>query len=174
MSGTMKMKDESEDKLAGFAIAGKDRRFHPADVNWYTDGTKDSQNRLQYKRDILVLSSPFVAEPVAYRYAWARNPIANITNNRQIPIATQRNDDWILEETPVKFPTPQGVLEKDFARQVRGKIMKELELDDIERRIKEAEATSAELKPALEKARAGSEKKKAAEAGKNDKAGAAQ
>ena len=174
MSGTMKMKDESEDKLAGFAIAGKDRRFHPADVNWYTDGTKDNQNRLQYKRDILVLSSPFVAEPVAYRYAWARNPIANITNNRQIPIATQRNDNWILEETPVKFPTPQGVLEKDFARQVRGKIMKELELGDIERRIKEAEATIAELKPALEKARAGSEKKKAAEASKNDKAGAAQ
>jgi sialate O-acetylesterase len=174
MGGTMKMKDESEDKLAGFAIAGKDRRFYPADVNWYTDGTKDNRNRLQYKRDILVLSSPFVAEPVAYRYAWARNPIANITNNRQIPIATQRNDDWILEETPVKFPTPQGVLEKDFARQVRGKIMKDLELDDIERRIKEAEATIAELKPALEKARAGSEKKKAAEASKNDKAGAAQ
>jgi len=166
MSTAVKMKDESSDKLVGFAIAGKDRRFYPADVNWYTDGAKDNRNRPVYSRDILVLSSPFVAEPVAYRYAWARNPMANITNGRQIPIATQRSDDWILEDTPVKFPTPQGMLEKDAARQVHGKITKELELDDTERRIKEAEATIAKLKEPFEKAKSDWEKKKTAEAEK--------
>jgi sialate O-acetylesterase len=166
MSTAVKMKDESSDKLAGFAIAGKDRRFYPANVDWYSDGTKDDRNRPVYSKNILVLSSPFVAEPVAYRYAWARNPIANITNGRQIPIATQRSDDWILEETPVKFPAPQGMLERDAARQVRGKITKELELDDIERRIKEAEATIAKLKEPFEKAKSDLEKKKAAEAEK--------
>ena len=168
MSAAVKMKDESTDNMEGFAIAGKDRRFYPADVNWYTDGTKDNRNRPVYSRDILILSSPFVPEPAHYRYAWARNPMANIVNGRQIPIATQRSDDWILEETPVKFPTPQDMPDAVVKRSLAGKIRAELELADTERRIKEAEATIAELKPILEKARADSEKKKAGDAKKKD------
>ena len=50
MSTAVGMKDESEDKLEGFAIAGKDRRFFPADVNWYTDGGKDARKRPAYSR----------------------------------------------------------------------------------------------------------------------------
>jgi sialate O-acetylesterase len=171
MSTAIKMKDESEDKLAGFAIAGKDRRFYPANVDWYSDGTKDDRNRPVYSKNILVLSSPFVAEPVAYRYAWARNPIANITNGRQVPIAAQRNDDWILEETPEKIATPENMTEDAARRSVAGQIRKELELADTERRIKEAEATIAQLKPVVEKAKADAEKKKAdAEKRKADEA----
>jgi len=166
LSTAIKMKDESEDKLVGFAIAGEDRRFYPADVNWFADGAKDNRNQPVYARNILVLSSPFVARPVHYRHAWARNPMSNIANSRQIPLATQRSDDWILEETPVKFPVPQGMLEKDAARQVRGKIVKELELDDTERRIKEAEATIARLKEPFTKDKEAWEKKKAADAEK--------
>jgi len=166
LSTAIKMKDESEDKLVGFAIAGEDRRFYPADVNWFADGAKNNRNQPVYARNILVLSSPFVAKPVHYRHAWARNPISNIANSRQIPLATQRSDDWILEETPVKFPVPQGMLEKDAARQVRGKIVKELELDDTERRIKEAEATIASLKEQFTKDKEAWEKKKAADAEK--------
>jgi len=166
LSTAIKMKDESDDKLVGFAIAGEDRRFYPADVNWFADGAKDNRNQPVYARNILVLSSPFVARPVHYRHAWARNPISNIANSRQIPLATQRSDDWILEETPVKFPVPQGMLQKDAARQVRGKIVKELELDDTERRIKEAEATIARLKEQFTKDKEAWEKKKAADAEK--------
>jgi sialate O-acetylesterase len=166
LSTAIKMKDESDDKLVGFAIAGEDRRFCPADVNWFADGAKDNRNQPVYARNILVLSSPFVARPVHYRHAWARNPMSNIANSRQIPLATQRSDDWILEETPVKFPAPQGMLEKDAARQVRGKIVKELELDDTERRIKEAEATIARLKEQFTKDKQAWEKKKAADAEK--------
>ena len=166
MSTAIKRRDESDDKLVGLAIAGEDRRFYPADVNWFTDGAKDKRNRLVYSRNILVLSSPFVARPVHYRHAWARNPMSNIANSRQIPLATQRSDDWLLEETPVKFPSPQGMLEKDVARQVRGKIMKELELDDTERRIQEAEAIIAKLKEQFTKDKDAWEKKKAAEAAK--------
>ena len=166
LSTAIKMKDESEDKLVGFAIAGEDRRFYPADVNWFADGAKDNRNQPVYARNILVLSSPFVARPVHYRHAWARNPMSNIANSRQIPLATQRSDDWILEETPVKFPAPPGMLEKDAARQVRGKIVKELELDDTERRIKEAEATIARLKEQFTKDKEAWEKKKAADAEK--------
>jgi sialate O-acetylesterase len=166
LSTAIKMKDESDDKLVGFAIAGEDRRFYPADVNWFADGAKDNRNQPVYARNILVLSSPFVARPVHYRHAWARNPMSNIANSQQIPLATQRSDDWILEETPVKFPAPQGMLEKDAARQVRGKIVKELELDDTERRIKEAEATIARLKEQFTKDKEAWEKKKAADAEK--------
>ena len=69
----------------------------------------DDRNRPKYKRNMLVLSSPFVAEPQHYRYAWARNPEANLVNRFGIPLATQRSDDWILEETPVKHEIPDGM-----------------------------------------------------------------
>jgi sialate O-acetylesterase len=166
MSTIIKTRDESDDKLVGFAIAGKDRRFFPADVDWFTDGTKDNRNRPVYSRDVLVLSSPFVPEPVHYRHAWARNPMSNITNSRQIPLATQRSDDWLLEETPVKFPTPPGMTAQDAARPLRAKLAKELEFDDTERRIKEAEWTIATLKEKFSNDKSAWEKKNAAEAEK--------
>ena len=149
MSTTVQTKDDTDGKMMGFAIAGKDRRFYPAKVDWYTDGSRDNRNRLIYKRDVLVLSSPFVDKPVHYRHAWARNPLTNITNGRGIPLATQRSDDWILEETPVKVKD----FDKKNSRQISSEIRKMLRQDDIERRIKEAEATIAELKPVIEKAR---------------------
>lgn len=144
MSTQIKTKDESDVKMIGFAIAGADRVFYPATVEYYTDGKRDNRNRLQYKKDILVLSSPLVEKPLHYRYAWARNPLANITNSKCIPIATQRSDDWILEETPVKVKD----FEKKNSRQISGELRKMLKEADIKRRIKEAELTIKELTPA--------------------------
>jgi len=161
---TVKTKDDSDGKLLGFAIAGADRRFFPAAVDWYTDGKRDSRNRLQYKRNMLVLSSPFVPEPKHYRYAWARNPMANIVNGRGIPLASQRSDDWVLEETPIKLPTPRGMDARSARRWLSGRLRKELGLADTERRIREAEATIAELKDQYAKDKAAWEKQKAAEA----------
>ena len=147
MSTSIKTKDESDGKMMGFAIAGKDRRFYPADVQWYTDGSVDSRNRPKYQRDALVLSSPFVLESAHYRHAWARNPISNMVNPRGVPLATQRSDDWLLEETPVKVKD----FDKKNSRQISNELRKMLRQADIERRIREAEATIAELKPVLEK-----------------------
>jgi sialate O-acetylesterase len=166
MSTDIRMKDESEDKMNGFAIAGNDRRFFPADINWFADGSKDNRGKPITARNILVLSSPFVPEPTHYRYAWARNPIANLTNSKQVPLPAQRSDDWILEETPVKFPTPPGMAAADAARPQRTQILKELELDDTERRIKEAEATLASLKEKYTEDKQAWEAKKAANAEK--------
>jgi sialate O-acetylesterase len=169
LSASVKMKDESSDKLVGFAIAGNDRHFYPAEVNFYSDGTKDSglgsmakpaRNRPDQVRNILVLSSSFVAEPVHYRYAWARNPMANIVNGQQIPLAAQRSDDWLLEETPEKVSIPPDMTEDLAKRYAVGEIRKSLESADIERRIKEAEATIASLKAIKEKSKPGPEKKK--------------
>ncbi len=164
LSATVKTKDDSDGKLLGFAIAGADRRYYPAAIGWFTDGTRDNRNRLQYKRNMLTLSSPFVPEPKHYRYAWARNPMANIVNGRGIPLATQRNDDWPLEETPIKLPVPKGMDTASARRYLAGRLRKELMLDDTDRRIKEAEATIAELKQQYAKDKAAWEKQKAAEA----------
>ena len=166
MSTEIKMKDESEDKMNGFAIAGNDRRFFPAEVNWFSDGSKDNRGKPNTTRNILVLSSPFVPEPTHYRYAWARNPLANITNSKQVPLPAQRSDDWLLEETPVKFPTPPGMAAKDAARPQRAQLLKQLELDDTGRRIEEAEATIASLKEKYTKDKQEWEAKQAADADK--------
>ena len=66
----------------------------------------------------------------------------------------------ILEETPGKITTPENMPEDAARRYAGNQIRKKLELADTERRIQEAEATIAELKPVLEKANADSQKKK--------------
>ena len=160
MSTAVKTKDDSDGKLLGFAIAGDDRRFYPANIEWYTDGSVDNRNRPKYQHNVLVLSSPFVPKPVHYRYAWARNPIANITNNRAIPLATQRSDTWILEETPEKIASAADMPKDAARRYIANRLRKVLELADLDRRIQEAKATIAELTPIVEKARAESDKQR--------------
>jgi sialate O-acetylesterase len=146
MSTDVRTRDDSDGRMLGFAIAGNDRLFYPADVQWLAEGKKESRNAL-------VLSSRFVPEPLHYRYAWARNPMGNIVNPRGVSLAAQRSDDWILEETPVKIETPKDMPEEAARRYVANHLRKELEREDLERRLQEAEATVAELKPVLEKER---------------------
>jgi sialate O-acetylesterase len=68
------------DKLEGFAIAGKDRKFHWAEAK--IDG------------DSVVVRSDQVADPVAVRYAWANNPATNLYNKAGLPASPFRTDDW--------------------------------------------------------------------------------
>lgn len=150
LSTSIKTKDDSDGKMMGFAIAGTDRRFYPADIQYYTDGSVDNHNRPIYQRNVLVLSSPFIPEPVHFRHAWARNPISNLVNERGVPVATQRSDDWLLEETPVKVDTSHNASPRYVANELR----KMLRQADIERRIQVAEMTLAELKPDSDKATA--------------------
>ncbi len=155
------MPDDSRKDLVGFAIAGDDRHFQMAEVNYYTDGSKDNRNRPVYKKNVLVLSSPLVPNPVHYRHAWARNPLTNICSPQSIPLATVRSDDWRLEETPAKLERPDDWDDQRFTRWAAGQQKQALKFDDTARRIHEAEATIEELKePFLE------EKKKREEAGK--------
>ncbi len=152
LSTDVKTRDDSDGRMLGFAIAGQDRRFYPAEVDWFSGGARNNRNQPQYQRDILVLSNRFVPEPLHCRYAWARNPMGNIVNGRGVPLAAQRSDDWLLEETPVKVPIPENMTPEAARNYVGNQLRKILERDDLERRLKEAEAAVAELKPALEKA----------------------
>ena len=90
--------------------------------------------------------------------------MSNLVNNRGVPLATQRSDDWVLEETPEKVPTPPDMSPDAARRYIATRLRSELELADLERQIREAEATLAKLKPAYEKARADLERNRAADA----------
>ncbi|MHC4187432.1 MAG: hypothetical protein ACYSRQ_04485 [Planctomycetota bacterium] len=58
----------------------------------------------RWEERLIKVWSPLVKEPVAVRYAWARNPLGNVVNSvhheRVIPIPSFRTDDWDWPEAP--------------------------------------------------------------------------
>lgn len=64
----------------GFVIAGKDRHFYPAELT-------------NEKGDTFAVSSPWVPEPEAVRYAWGVHPVGNL-GNRAGPTPPFRTDNW--------------------------------------------------------------------------------
>jgi len=91
--------------FSGFAIAGEDRHFVPAEATFLVTG-KDDRNRDKVDESQLVVRSSLVEKPVAVRYAWARNPLGNCVNSqhheRIIPVPTFRTDTWDWPEAPFK------------------------------------------------------------------------
>jgi sialate O-acetylesterase len=67
-------------ELQGFMIAGQDRKWTEAKAT--VDG------------DTVVVSNPQVPQPMAVRYAWAQNPLANLYNRNGLPASPFRTDDW--------------------------------------------------------------------------------
>ena len=67
--------------LKGFTIAGEDKKF----VHATASIVDDTHVRV---------SSPEVKQPVAVRYAWADNPVANLQNAQGLPATPFRTDDW--------------------------------------------------------------------------------
>jgi sialate O-acetylesterase len=67
-------------KLTGFAIAGEDKKFVWADA--------------KIEGDMIVVSSPEVAKPVAVRYGWDKNPIVSLYNKAMLPASPFRTDNW--------------------------------------------------------------------------------
>lgn len=106
--------------FVGFAIAGEDRHFVPAEAGFVVVG-HDQHNRPQYDERRVRVSSPLVESPVAVRYAWARNPLCNVVNSghheRIIPIPSFRTDDWDWPEAP--FRGAEGNAESLHREQVR-------------------------------------------------------
>ena len=149
--------------IEGFAIAGKDRRFQPAEAEWLVTG-KDQHNRPKHDRRVIVLSSPHVPDPIHFRYAWGRNPMGNLqsADHNDLPFATQRSDDWRMENVPVKLTGFDDLAPKDFARRANHESQKALRLDDLGRRLKEAQALIDEHRQRYELERA-SERKRAEE-----------
>ncbi|MFT5470357.1 MAG: sialate O-acetylesterase [Verrucomicrobiales bacterium] len=129
----------------GFAIAGEDQHFFPAQAEWFVKG-KDKNNRDQHDRSKVVISSPHVPNPVAVRYAWARNPLANVTQDehhlRNVPVPSFRTDDW---------PYPEAPFDQDGLGQHRGRInelRKQAEAWAKDRQLLDARRVIAEQEPA--------------------------
>jgi sialate O-acetylesterase len=67
-------------EVTGFAIAGKDKRFHWAKA--VIDGNE------------VIVYNDKVTAPEAVRYAWADNPECNLVNSKGLPAIPFRTDDW--------------------------------------------------------------------------------
>lgn len=67
-------------KRSGFAVAGDDKVYHPADA--VVQGSK------------VKLSSPAVPEPKYVRYLWAQNPSVTLFNGEGLPAAPFRTELW--------------------------------------------------------------------------------
>lgn len=85
----LKIKD-GEATLKGFAISGADKSFKIATATITNDST-------------VAVKSSLVPNPVAARYAWARNPICNLYNSENIPASTSRTDIWPSKVTYENF-----------------------------------------------------------------------
>ncbi len=68
------------EKLSGFQIAGKDKKFYWANA--------------QIVGGEVFVSSDKVKSPVAVRYGWAINPECNLFNKNGLPASPFRTDDW--------------------------------------------------------------------------------
>lgn len=133
--------DPEDGKIEGFAISGGDGRYHPADVSYLETG-KDDRGRVRYDRRRLVLTSPMVAEPHHFRYAWGRNPLANLqaVGNKDLPFATQKSDDWRMSDVPLESSDDIDRSEP-LSRRARGQILNALRERDRQRRVVEAQLT---------------------------------
>jgi sialate O-acetylesterase len=114
--------------MAGFAIAGEDMKFQPAEVSNKVIGKKGRS--LQYDSTIVVLKSPLVPNPVHYRYAWGRSPMGNIQMKySRIPLATQRSDNWtnadLLKALTGKDAEDPGQLSRGEGHALRAALEKE-------------------------------------------------
>lgn len=78
-------------EAVGFVIAGEDKVWHNA------------QGKL-LGRDKVEVWSDAVETPVAVRYAWATNPVANLMSREGLPVDPFRTDDW----PGVTEPQPQA------------------------------------------------------------------
>lgn len=70
-------------EMRGFTIAGADQEFVEAQARFVPG-----------KTDTIQVWSPQVPEPVAVRYAWADNPVANVQSKVGLPLTPFRTDQW--------------------------------------------------------------------------------
>ena len=82
-NGLKSSRENPEGKIAGFTMAGEDRRFHSAAA------------RIDGATGTLLVSCQNVATPVAVRYAWSNNPSGlSLVNSAGLPLAPFRTDEW--------------------------------------------------------------------------------
>jgi sialate O-acetylesterase len=136
---------DSVDKqaIAGFSIAGEDGKFQPAQAEHLVTG-KDTKG--QPKRDLrsLVLRSPYVPNPIHFRYAWGRNPMGNLrmasTAEKDNAFAPQRSDSWSMADMYQAYTGKKSASPETITRPEMDELRKALQAADLARRIADARA----------------------------------
>ena len=128
-----------EGPIVGFAIAGKDGKFQPAQAVFLVTG-KDNRGKVRRDSRRVVLSSPLVPKPVHYRYAWARNPQANLVSGwDKLPLATQRSDSWTMSDLYTAYTGKKPTNMIDILEgNEQGELKNALKAADLDRRLYEA------------------------------------
>jgi sialate O-acetylesterase len=127
--------------IEGFAIAGEDKKFQPAEATFRVTG-KDAKGKGQEDKTAIVLTSPLVPKPVHYRYAWARSPMGNLqaSGNTDVLFATQRSDTWSMNDIYEALTGKKAKEPATLDRPEHNEFRKALQAEDMRRRLAEAEA----------------------------------
>jgi sialate O-acetylesterase len=75
------------EEAIGFAVCGEDRVWH-----W-------AQGKVVGKDQVEVTCAQ-VPKPIAVRYAWANNPVCNLTSFEGLPLTPFRTDDFEMTTKP--------------------------------------------------------------------------
>jgi sialate O-acetylesterase len=75
------------EEAIGFAVCGDDRVWH------WAKGKVLGKDKVE-------LTCAEVSKPVAVRYAWANNPVCNLTSNEGLPLTPFRTDDFDMTTKP--------------------------------------------------------------------------
>ena len=136
MNGPIHPSSGGRAKILGFAIAGEDRHFYPAEA--YMEGS-----------DRVSVHSEFVKQPVAVRYAWGTRPYGTFVGGGWSgqPVAPFRTDDWEWRDTPYDRSSPEYREFDAWMREQREQAQQWL----IQRKVEEAEKTLAELEDTHER-----------------------
>ena len=126
--------------IEGFAIAGEDKKFQPAEASFLLKG-KDAKGKGQEDKTVLVLKSALVPKPVHYRYAWARSPLGNLqaTGNTDVLFATQRSDTWSMNDSYEALTGKKAKEAGTLDRPEHNEFRKALQAEDMRRRLAEAQ-----------------------------------
>jgi sialate O-acetylesterase len=117
--------------ILGFAIAGKDGKFQPAKAEWINPNAPGD-------RSTIVLTSPLVPEPVYYRHAWGRNPLANLKADG-IPLDSLRNDNFTVADLYQIYTGKKSAIPNILNGAERRELTNALKAEDTKRRRNEAE-----------------------------------
>ena len=111
---------------------------------------KDKNGKVRRSSSHVVLTSPLVPKPIHYRYAWARNPHANLVSGwDKLPLATQRSDTWTLSDMYKAYTgkQPTNTIDKLEGNE-SSELKKALIAADLKRRLHEARALLMQLEDA--------------------------
>ncbi|MFN0074954.1 MAG: hypothetical protein ACKVY0_00615 [Prosthecobacter sp.] len=127
--------------IQGFAIAGKDGRFQPAKAEWL-DKNAGKAGGPNWERSVVVLSSPFVPDPLYFRYAWARNPMESLKSAdlTGLPFDTQRNDTWSLADMFEIYTDKKSKTANVLDAAEQRELTAALKVEDRKRQIEAAKA----------------------------------